>query len=563
MQSNGILDEIKNRIDIVELISDYIPLKRAGQNYKGLCPFHTEKTPSFMVSPQKQIFHCFGCGTGGDIFGFVMKYESLSFREALHLLAKKAGVRLRSQDSAGRKDTETIRAMQKEALGFFMETLARSETAKAYLKRRGIAETIQKDFSIGYAPAGWHNLYNRLKAKGFEDPLILQAGLCSAGGKGIYDIFRARIMFPIFNLHSDVIAFGGRVMDNTQPKYLNSPDTVLFKKGDNLYALYNAKEEIRKKDFVIVVEGYLDAIMCHQHGIRNAVAPLGTSLTEGQLKKLRRFTNNVLLVFDGDEAGVAAAKRSLALIFEHGLKAKILLLPEGEDPDSILREKGAEHMKRLISQASSPVDFLLKSSSAPMEDTINEAIAIIAKVNDPILTGELVIELSDRTRRNERDIREKLNTYKKTGTITGNKPKTMLYNEEILLLSAAIQAPEKTEEILSRVPIEDIKDNVVREVFKRLSSLEDKTVHALLTASETEEERALISRLSLNPGFDLSNLDKNIDDCIKKITMKRVEERIKTAELAGDLKLLTSLLSKRQRLLQEAGWTSLTDRRIP
>jgi len=370
-------------------------------------------------------------------------------------------------------------------------------------------------------------------------------------------------MFPIFNLHSDVIAFGGRVMDNTQPKYLNSPDTVLFKKGDNLYALYNAKEEIREKDFVIVVEGYLDAIMCHQHDIRNTVAPLGTSLTEGQLKKLRRFTNNVLLVFDGDEAGVAAAKRSLALIFEHGLKAKILLLPEGEDPDSILREKGAEHMKRLISQASSPVDFLLKSSSAPMEDTINEAIAIIAKVNDPILTGELVIELSDRTRRNERDIREKLNTYKKTGTITGNKPRTMLYNEEILLLSAAIQAPEKTEEILSRVPIEDIKDNVVREVFKRLSSLEDKTVHALLTASETEEGRALISRLSLNPGFDLSNLDKNIDDCIKKITMKRVEERIKTAELAGDLKLLTSLLSKRQRLLQEAGWTSLTDRRIP
>lgn len=554
MESDGVLDDIKSRLDIVEVISDSVALKRAGQNYKGLCPFHQEKTPSFMVSPQKQIFHCFGCGAGGDIFGFVMKHESLSFREALRLLANRAGIQLKSYGT-GSGDRDSIKAMQKEAMGFYVETLNRSGTAKAYLKDRELTEETQRSFSLGYAPPGWHQLYDRLKAKGFKDPLILQSGLVAAGNKGAYDIFRARIMFPIFDIHGGVIAFGGRVMDEAQPKYLNSPDTVLFKKGEALFALDRAKDGIRKTGYVIVVEGYLDTILCHQNGIGNVVAPLGTALTAGHLRRLGRFTDRLVVVFDGDEAGVAAAKRSLPLILEHGLRAKILLLPEQEDPDSILRARGPEYLRELLESVSSPVDFILKSSNAEKVDTIKEAIEIISKVKDPILRDEFIMELSDRTGTRELTIREGLKGLKRDLKPVRNRPAaTLPYNEEHLLLSAVIHAPEKAEKILEKLRIEDMKDSMVREILGRIRSIKGRlNPDSLLGVAETDDERGLISRLSLQPGFDTSVVDKNIDDCIKKITKRQIDEKIREAEKSGDLKLLNCLLTERQQLIRGIG----------
>jgi DNA primase len=547
MVSDGAVEEVKARLDIVEHISDYLPLKKAGHNYRGLCPFHPEKTPSFMVSREKQIFHCFGCGAGGDIIGFTMKQEGLTFPEALRLLAKKAGVEV-AFDPKAQGEREALRAIQAEALRYYRAALEGSREARAYLKGRGVTGATSNAFSLGYAPRGWQGLHEHLKGKGYKDPLLLKSGLFASGNKGVYDTFRDRIMFPIFDLHGEAVAFGGRVMGEGQPKYLNSSDTSLFKKGETLYALEKAKEEIRKKEKAVVVEGYMDAIMCHQAGIANTVAPLGTALTAGHLKKLSRYSRALVLVFDGDQAGLAAARRALPLIFEHEMKAELLALPKGEDPDSLLRGKGREHFASLLEGAGSPVKFILGNSADP----VNEAVSVIAKVRDPILRGELIMELADRTGRNEGDIREKIVMLRKGGAApeAGAEPSVKNgQNEEMLLLSAAIQAPERIPDIMDRVALEDLRDPRIREIFEKLATLEG----SLQGAHLTDEERALVSRLSLHPGFDVENIDRNMQDCIRRITRRRYDERIRAAEKAGDLKLLSRLLTERQRLMQEAG----------
>ncbi|HEB02137.1 MAG TPA: DNA primase, partial [Nitrospirae bacterium] len=316
MSSDGAAEEVKSRLDIVEHISDYVQLKRSGANYKGLCPFHNEKTPSFMVHPAKQIFHCFGCNAGGDVFTFTMKHEGLSFPEALALLARRAGVELKPQSGYKKGERERLKAAVVEAMSFFQAELKRSKVAGEYINKRGLTPETVKEFSIGYVPQGWHNLLNHLKKKGFKEDVIIKAGLAVKGDRGPYDVFRARLIFPILDMHGEPVAFGGRVIDDGQPKYLNSPESTLFKKSDTLYALSHSREAMRKEGFAAVSEGYLDAIMCHQHGIVNVVAPLGTALTAGHLKKLLRHTEDIVLVFDGDSAGVAAARRSLNLIMD-------------------------------------------------------------------------------------------------------------------------------------------------------------------------------------------------------------------------------------------------------
>jgi DNA primase len=548
---NSDTDEIKNRIDIVEFISEYVPLKRAGQNYKAPCPFHSEKTPSFMVSPQKQIFHCFGCGEGGDIFGFVMKYEGMDFREALEFLAGKAGVQIRKQDPGQQGVKQKLKAIQNEAMEFFAEHLARSGDALGYLKDRGIKEAAIEDFSLGHAPPGWHNLHEHLKGKGYEKQSIMQSGLVATGEKGAYDVFRNRIIFPIFDMQGELIAFGGRALGDGQPKYLNSPDTPLFRKSENLYALNRAKEGIRDKNYAIVVEGYMDAIMCHQYGIMNVVAPLGTALTEGHLRKIGRLVDNVLLVFDGDRAGTAAAKRSLPLITAHDMRAKVLLLPDGQDPDSILLDHGPDHLRKLIGTAFSPMEFLLNRQGAERLSAINDAVETVSKAKDPIFRDELILELSERSGINERSIREKLNTYKKTGSHSADRPRERPYDGETLLLSAAVSVPGKAEDIIEKLSLDEIKNPLIKDLLGKIAK-QGRTPDSLMGSEGTDEERALLTKLSINPGFDIENIDRNIDDCIRTITRKRMDEEIRTAEMAGDLKLLKRLTSERQKLIQGA-----------
>ena len=560
MLANNDVEEIKQRLDIVEHISGFVQLKRSGTNYKGVCPFHDEKTPSFMVSPEKQIFHCFGCGAGGDVIGFTMKYDGLSFPEALEVLAAKTGIELKRSQGKDRDRgiKEFLKAIQTEAMSFFMNHLEKAPAAKKYITDRGISAETIKQFSLGYSPPGWHNLEEHLRRKGHKPETIKKSGLVAEGQKGPYDIFRARIMFPILDLYGQVIAFGGRVMDNSEPKYLNSPDTELFRKGDNLYALNIAKDAIRKDGHAIVVEGYMDAIMCHQHGITSAVAPLGTALTSGHLKKLRRYSEKVVLLFDGDKAGIAAARRSLDLIMSESMSARVLVLPEGEDPDSILNGKGEDHMRKLLAEKSlSPVEFVLRHS--PGDTALREAAEMISKASDPLMRDQLVLQLSDLSRISEGAIREKLRLLgrKPYGAQTRGpqagparkRPVLKAYNEEVLLLSAAIASPGHCPSILERISLEDIEDLVVRGLLQKLSG-GDASAMGVLALAETEEEKELVTRLSVAPGFEIEHIDENIADCIIKINKRLLDRKIKSAQNAGDMKLLQQLVMERQNLIK-------------
>ena len=362
----GLLDEIRAGVDIVEIVGRFVNLRKSGQNYKGLCPFHGEKTPSFMVNPKKGIFHCFGCGVGGDAFGFLMRQDRLSFPEAVRALAKQANVTLpedrgpRAPDS-GRE--ELFRVMDLAA-GFYTERLwtAGGERARAYLDERGIAPEVARRFGLGWAPEGWDVLLGALKAQGVAEDTLVAAGLVvpRENRPGVYDRFRGRLLFAIRDLQGRVVAFGGRGFGDEQPKYLNSPETPLYSKGSLLYAADLARDTIRERNRALIVEGYVDCLMAHQYGFTETVAALGTAFTATQLAVLRRYCDEVVTFFDADAAGRKAAERAEELLEPTGsglnwgvnragtfeatgaLRVKVALLPAGHDPDTFLRASGAE-----------------------------------------------------------------------------------------------------------------------------------------------------------------------------------------------------------------------------
>ena len=557
MTTEGIVGEIKARLDIVEVISDCLDLRRSGQNYKGLCPFHSEKTPSFMVSPEKQIFHCFGCGAGGDLVNFIMRYENLSFPESLRFLARKAGIHLKGsliKQAEGLR--EVLLEAHKEATAFLSGNLVRSKVAKSYLTSRGLNNEMMSSFSLGYSLREWHALFNHLRHKGFAEDHLLQSGLVSQGERGCYDTFRDRIMFPICTVQGDVIAFGGRVMDGSQPKYLNSADTILFKKGEALYGLNLAKEEIKKRGYALLVEGYFDVISCHLHGFRNTIAPLGTALTPGHLRRLKRFTHRVVLLFDGDEAGKAAAARSLPILFEQGFSSRVLILPEQEDPDTFLRTSGGQFFEDLLNKASPAIDFILGLPQKDKTERVYEALGLIALSGDPIVRDELLKELSEKSGIREIALREAM---KKSGRRMAEKvrhaspvsPDRIAYDEEILLLSAALHFPERFGSIMDELDTAEFRNEKVKAVFEKLRAAGGTEGIDSILSSFTVEERMLITSLSLEPGFDLSHTDKNIDDCLRKFLIRKLEERLKRAEATGDLKLMQTLLAERKNLMKE------------
>lgn len=554
MKSERLLEEIKSKIDIVEFISDYVHLKKSGQNYKGLCPFHSEKTPSFMVSQTKQIFHCFGCGIGGDVVSFFMKHEHLTFPEAIRYMAKKAGIKIAEfkVDKEISEKRERILQLNDEAMKFFIKDLNNSQKALAYLKGRGINTESLEKFCLGHASDERDSLFRHMKKIGYPDSALKEAGLIVIDGNGHRDAFRRRIIFPIFNLKDDVIAFGGRVMDDSLPKYINSPETEVFKKGETLFAINLAKDEIRKKDYAIIVEGYLDAIICHQYGFRNTVAPLGTALTSGHLQKLKLLTKKVVLVFDGDQAGIAAARRSLAILCENDFKAKVILLPEGEDPDSFLRKNGSHPFKQLFPHAMSMTEFLMNTSKGDKTDIVKESLSNIALMKDMIIADELLSELADRSRIHESVLRSELEKTRKKSVLHGAEglktAKKVANREEYLLLSAVIVFPEKAGSVLSKLNLDDLSDKTIRSVFYKIKMLSgDLNVDSLLNMAD-EAERTLITEFSIKPGFDLEHVDRNIDDCLQTLQQRQFEERKKLAEESGDVTLMDSLLKEKRRL---------------
>ena len=368
------INDLIDRVDIVDVIDGRVALKKTGKNYSGLCPFHDEKSPSFSVSPDKQFFHCFGCQESGTALTFLMKYERMEFVEAVEALAKDLGLTV-PREKSSRNYVEVDQGIYQAlegAEGIYRQALRGADLAVAYLKSRGLTGITARDFGIGYAPEGWHNVSEALMAKGATSDALLKAGLTIKNDNGrVYDRFRHRIMFPIRDLRGRVIGFGGRKLgDEEGPKYLNSPETPVFSKSQELYGLYEARKALRNIDRLLVVEGYMDVVALAQNGFRNAVATLGTATGEAHYQKLYRYTDEVVCCFDGDKAGRAAAWRALEsalpVLNEHR-QLKFVFLPDGEDPDSLVRDNGAEAFIEFLRNATPGIEYLFSKLSEGLD----------------------------------------------------------------------------------------------------------------------------------------------------------------------------------------------------
>ena len=364
MSSVNIADEIKSRCNIVDIVGRVVSLKKAGNYYKGLCPFHNEKTPSFHVNEERQIYKCFGCGEGGDVISFTEKYYNLDFRGACEMLAKEYGIDLTGSFGSN-ENTKELYEINREAAMFFYRTMReQANPGYAYMKNRGITEETMNRFGIGYADGSWQSLLHHMESKGISREKLMQLGLISRSGERYYDKFRDRVIFPIINTSGKVIGFGGRIIGEGNPKYLNSPESAIFQKKNNLYGLNLAKADIRKEDCIILVEGYMDVISLYQAGIRNVCASLGTALTENQARLIRRFTRNVVLSYDADEAGQNAAMRGIDILYGEDLRPKVLKVTDGKDPDEFIRSKGRTAFASLVEEALPFGDFKIARISS-------------------------------------------------------------------------------------------------------------------------------------------------------------------------------------------------------
>jgi len=358
------VDQIKSKIDIVSLISSYIKLEKAGSNFKGRCPFHNEKTPSFFVSPDRDSYYCFGCHAKGDIFTFVQDFEGLDFVGSLKILADKAGVKLEKYGNDNKTEKDKIHEVLEQAVLFYQNNLVENKDAKEYIKGRGVSEETIKNFRIGFSKLEWRDLFDYLLAKGISEKDMLSAGLIKKkdGSASYYDVFRGRIMFPINDSSGRVVGFSGRILvpEDNAPKYLNSPETVIFNKSEILFGLDKAKNSIKIKNYSILVEGQMDLIMLHQVGITNTVASSGTALTESQLVKLRRLSNRIIMAYDGDSAGFSASNRSSQIALSIGMDLKIAQMPEGKDPADLAKDD-VETLKNCIKNSKHIIDFYVDS----------------------------------------------------------------------------------------------------------------------------------------------------------------------------------------------------------
>ena len=381
----NVVDEIKSRCNIVDVIGQVVSLQKAGNHFKGLCPFHSEKTPSFVVSETKQNFYCFGCNASGDVLTFMERYYSLDFRETIEKLAEQLGIEVSGQSYGSSGKDELYEINRLAARFFYKSFLAPENPGLAYMLGRGIEQGILRKFGIGYADAAWDSLLNHFKNAGVDNKMLIHLGLVTESKGKLYDKFRDRVMFPIINTSGKVIGFGGRAIGDAEPKYLNSPESAVFLKKNNLFGLNLTRQDIGKMNAAILVEGYMDVISLYQHGVRNVSASLGTALTENQAKLLKRYTPNAILSYDADAAGKAAALRGIEILKSEGLKVKVLTVPSGKDPDDYVRQHGKQEFLNLAEKAAPYADYKLDvmqkkydmSKPEGKVDFIKEAVAFL------------------------------------------------------------------------------------------------------------------------------------------------------------------------------------------
>ena len=431
MIDRATIDKIMDATNIVDVVGEFVNLRKAGVNYKGLCPFHDDKTPSFMVSPSKQICHCFACGEGGNAVNFLMKHEQITYPEALRWLAKKYNIEieereLSEEEKKEQSDRESMFIVNEWACQYFHEILKHDVDGQAigkqYFRSRGIRDDIIEKFQLGFALSKREALVNEARRKGYKDEFLLKTGLCIENERGIYDRFAGRAIFPWLNVSGKVVAFGGRKLDaatkGVQQKYVNSPDSEIYHKERELYGIYQAKKAIAKEERVYMVEGYTDVIAMHQCGIENVVANSGTALSVYQIRLLHRFTQNITLLYDGDEAGIHAAMRGTDMLLQEGMKVKVLLLPDGDDPDSFSRKHSAEEFRKYIEEHQTDfiqfkTDLLLKGVKDPIKraEAINSIVRSVSVIPDNVERQLFLKDTAQRLNIDERTLVSQANKY--------------------------------------------------------------------------------------------------------------------------------------------------------
>lgn len=554
----AIVNEVLERSNIVDLVSSYLPLKRAGRNYKACCPFHPEKTPSFIVSADKQIFHCFGCGAGGNALTFVMQYEKVHFREALESLASRCGVPLpepekseyqKSQDNLGKQ----LLGAYEKACRFYHDILLNdpaAAAARAYLKKRGISKETAQHFHLGYAPAGWDNLMHYLKTQNFSLSLIEKSGLAvPKEGGGFYDRFRERLIFPITDIKNRVIAFGARVLDNALPKYINSPESQIYTKGRHLFGLSISRDAVREKESVIVVEGYLDMITPFEAGIKNIVASLGTALTEEQVRLLRRYTDNVVMLYDADAAGQMATLRALELLIKEDMNVKIAKLPQGEDPDSFARRGGPEEFEKMITEARPIFDYTLDcllfkydaTSSIGKDKIVREILPTVKKFKNHVLRAEYIKRISQKLMLDEKALWNDLSAVleerapaaqdaRESSAVEHYKLREIPVTERVLV-KLMLEEMHLVDELRRMIDPSDFTQEQLRKIvqfiFNFFSETQALKPNILMNYLGDEEAIHIISELSALEIHTSSDKTKLIADCVERLKRDKVLHRLK------------------------------------
>jgi DNA primase len=567
-----IIDQIRQVANIVEIASQYTTLRSRGRKHVGLCPFHAEKTPSFTVDGEKQLFHCFGCGIGGDVFSLVMEKENLSFPEALKYLAEKYKIPLPEQKKLSPqalKLEDQLLKINESSLAFFKKNLFTSQegkTALDYLKKRNIAENTIQDFKIGYAMNSWNSLLTFFKAKDISIDLLEKAGLVLPGKKKdeYYDRFRGRIIFPIFTLTGKVVGFGGRTLFNADPKYLNSPDTPVYSKGQLLYGLHLSKEAIRNAGETILVEGYTDFLALYQAGLTNCAASLGTALTPHQVGLAMRFAPRVIINYDGDTAGRTAAFRALPICFDKGLETKVLVLPNNLDPDGFIQRQGKDEYLKLIKDSSSGLKFLVdfsvegKQMNVPEVKTrvLKSILGILENISDALLRSEYLKQAAEYLGVEEAVIR--VLSQQKTPEKAAPAWET-LFPAEKRLLQILVENKDLRPYIFSEMKEEDFRGLKSEPIFKIImgSFRKDKDIHI----HELQKEigpflSRFLSESRLEKGQP-PTVEEAIDClCALKIIgkqneLKKIQSEIARLEKKGEKDKVQSLLYQKQDLTKQ------------
>ena len=602
------IEEIRIAVDIVDYINQFVPLRKVGKNYVGLCPFHTEKTPSFTVSPDKQLYHCFGCGAGGNVFNFVMQYEKVSFFEAVKKIAEYVGVELPKPERKERwveTEFEELYEANQFAKEFFIRNLMKTTEGKKaieYLYKRGINDATIRNFELGYSPEQWDALVQYAIKQNFSLESLEKAGVVARREDGAYyDRFRGRVIFPIFSITGRTIAFGGRRLkdDENIPKYINSPETKVYTKGKVLYGLYQGKEAIRRKGYAILVEGYMDCISLFQAGIENVVASGGTALTEEQVRLISNYTNTIYFLYDADSAGAKAMMRGIDLMLAQGLDVYIVKLPEGEDPDSFIKKNPISEFNKLIENAVNFVEFkaLTYQQLGKFDDpnvkvkAIRSLVESISKIPDELKRNVFIREISSKYKIPERLLVNEvesiiLRARKESARNEVKSQESFIFSkfknipaEERDLAKILLEANEVVLKfVFEYIKLSDITSDYVKLIYQKIheSFQESKgdykkpDVNDLLNKAESDEFRSFLTNIALSKyevsqfwnekrssgdEDEVEELWKAVDDVLTKFYLRKIQkiefdltEKIKEAEKSGDEGRLLELLVKKSEI---------------